>query len=70
MKLISIEKRKHTSISGSRSKDRLELSADLLGDEMIRGLIDQWIVPRLVEEFFAQRGATASEPPQDDNGEL
>lgn len=48
----------------------LLLPADLFSDKIVRELIDDWIVPNLVDEFLQSQGPSSDHEDLEHNGNL
>jgi hypothetical protein len=62
-----IELRSRRQRNARQPEVSLAVEADLCKDVDLRNLIDDWIVPKMVDEWISQTGAQP--PANDDNGE-
>lgn len=62
-----VEFRKRQGRKHPHPEVSLAVDADLCNDVHIRNLIDDWIVPKMVDEWICQTGANPLA--NDDNGE-
>jgi hypothetical protein len=70
MKARKISRKESGAAFASSSKDCLEIGAGVFGDETAYLVIDEWIVPVLVEEFLARSCEHADPISEKDNGGL
>ena len=61
--------KRETQSAKRLSDPTLDLRAGALPDETVRGLIDDWIVPALVERFLSGRDTVPESNDPEDNGQ-